>query len=248
MKRVICEMGGQNAIIVAPDADLDEAVAGVIASAFGYSGQKCSAASRAILVGPVHADFTRRLLDAARSLRIGDPAEPSTFVGPLIDAEARDRVAKAIERGRGEAELAWQADVAGLGDAYYVGPVVFSDVPPESFLGQEEIFGPVLSLMRAADLDEALAIANATDYGLTGGLYARRPSDIERVRRDFDVGNLYINRAITGAIVGRQPFGGHKMSGIGSKAGGPDYLLQFVNPRTVTENLVRRGFVPGAEK
>ncbi len=242
IKHVIAEMGGKNAIIVDSDADLDDAVTGVLHSAFGYQGQKCSACSRVIVVGAHFPRFVARLVEAAESLCIGAPESPSTFLGPVIDGQAQRRILAAIESGRGEANLVLQVDWAPLGEGYFVGPAIFTEVKPESYLGQEEIFGPVLSVMRAKDLEQAIAIANGTRYALTGGIYSRSPGNIERARRDFEVGNLYINRKITGALVDRHPFGGFKRSGAGSKAGGPDYLLHFLLPRTVTENTLRRGF------
>lgn len=243
-KRVITEMGGKNAIIIDEDADLDEAVRGVISSAFGYAGQKCSACSRAIVVGSAYAPFLERLVEAAASLRVGPADDPGTVVGPLIDAEAQRKVLRYIEGGRGEARLLLDMDVSHLTTGHFVGPTIFAEVRPEAALAQEEIFGPVLAVIPAKAFEEALAIANETEYALTGGLYSRSPAHIERAKQDFQVGNLYINRKITGAFVGRQPFGGFKMSGIGSKAGGPDYLLQFLEPRTITENTLRRGFAP----
>jgi RHH-type proline utilization regulon transcriptional repressor/proline dehydrogenase/delta 1-pyrroline-5-carboxylate dehydrogenase len=167
----------------------------------------------------------------------------------LIDEESLGRVRQYIEIGRQAGRAALAVDVGPLADeGYYVGPHIFSDVPADSRLAQEEVFGPVLAVMRVNDLDEALAIANGTDYALTGGIFSRSPANLKRVRREFLVGNLYLNRGITGALVGRQPFGGFKMSGIGTKAGGPDYLLQFVLPRTITENTMRRGFVPATNE
>jgi RHH-type proline utilization regulon transcriptional repressor/proline dehydrogenase/delta 1-pyrroline-5-carboxylate dehydrogenase len=243
-KRVIAEMGGKNAIIVDEDADLDEAVRGVVASAFGYAGQKCSACSRAIVVGSAHDAFLTRLVQAAASLKVGPPEDPGAVVGPLIDEEAYRRVLRYIEQGRREARLVLETDVSHLKTGHYVGPTVFADVPPAATIAQEEIFGPVLAVLRVAEFEEALEIANGTEYALTGGLYSRSPAHIERAKAAFRVGNLYINRKITGAIVGRQPFGGFNMSGIGSKAGGPDYLLQFMEPRSITENTLRRGFAP----
>ncbi|MGH7387823.1 MAG: aldehyde dehydrogenase family protein, partial [Candidatus Methylomirabilales bacterium] len=243
-KRVIAEMGGKNAIIVDEDADLDEAVRGVVASAFGYAGQKCSACSRAIVVGSAHGPFLTRLVQAAASLKVGPPEDPGTVVGPLIDEEAYRKVLRYVEQGRREARLLLETDVSHLKTGTYVGPTVFADVPPAATIAREEIFGPVLAVFRAAEFEEALEIANGTEYALTGGLYSRSPAHIERAKAAFRVGNLYINRKITGAIVGRQPFGGFKMSGIGSQAGGPDYLLQFMEPRTITENTLRRGFAP----
>ena len=247
LKRVIAEMGGKNAIIVDSDADLDDAVVGILASAFGYAGQKCSAGSRLIVVGDNYDELLRRLVEAARSIKVGVPEEPDTYLGPAIDGKARDKILAAIEAGKRSARLVLETDVSHLGDGYFVGPTIFADVPPDCDLAQEEIFGPVLGVLRARDFDEALQIANGTRYALTGGVYSRSPEHLERARREFRVGNLYLNRKITGALVGRQPFGGFKMSGVGSKAGGPDYLLQFAEPRTITENTLRRGFAPEAD-
>lgn len=245
VKRVIAEMGGKNAIIVDADADLDEAVSGVAKSAFGYQGQKCSACSRAIVVGEVHEAFLKRLIEATRSLKVGPAEDPATVVGPVIDEESFERIQRYIEVGKSEGRLALAIDPGPLAEqGHFIGPHIFAEVPPTARIAQEEIFGPVLAVIRAADLTEALQIANGTDYGLTGGIFSRSPAALERARREFLVGNLYLNRPITGALVGRQPFGGFKMSGIGSKAGGRDYLLQFVLPRTITEHTVRRGFAP----
>jgi RHH-type proline utilization regulon transcriptional repressor/proline dehydrogenase/delta 1-pyrroline-5-carboxylate dehydrogenase len=245
VKRVIAEMGGKNAIIVDADADLDEAVLGVVKSAFGYQGQKCSACSRAIVLADVYDTFLSRLVEAARSLQVGPAEDPATSVGPVIDERARDKILEYIAIGRQEGREVLAVDVGELAEqGFFVGPHIFADVPPDSRLAQEEIFGPVLAVIRAADLDEAIRIANSTDYALTAGIYSRSPANLDRARRELLVGNLYLNRGITGALVGRQPFGGFKMSGIGSKAGGPDYLLQFVLPRTITENTLRRGFAP----
>jgi RHH-type proline utilization regulon transcriptional repressor/proline dehydrogenase/delta 1-pyrroline-5-carboxylate dehydrogenase len=242
LKRVIAEMGGKNAIIVDESADLDQAVAGVVQSAFGYSGQKCSACSRVIVLEPVYDTFVGRLVEATRSLNIGAAEVPSTQVGPVIDATARDRIREYIEKGRTESEVALEMPAPDTG--YFIGPVIFSGVSPDAKIAQEEIFGPVVAVIRAKDFQEALDIANGTNYALTGGLYSRTPSHINQASAEFEVGNLYINRTTTGAIVARQPFGGFKMSGVGSKAGGPDYLLQFLEPRTITENIQRQGFAP----
>ncbi len=244
VKQVIAEMGGKNAIIVDSDADLDDAVRGVAQSAFSYQGQKCSACSRVIVVGGHYQRFLTRLTEATASLRMGSPEDPANFLGPVIEQAARDRISAAIETAKGYARLAYQKDCSRLEEGWYVGPAIFSDVPPRSPLAQEEIFGPVLAVVRAQDIDEALRIANDTPYALTGGLYSRSPANMARVQRDFECGNLYVNRRITGALVGRQPFGGYRLSGLGSKSGGPDYLLHFVRPRTITENTLRRGFAP----
>ncbi|MBW4575788.1 MAG: L-glutamate gamma-semialdehyde dehydrogenase [Aphanothece sp. CMT-3BRIN-NPC111] len=242
MKRVIAEMGGKNAIIVDESADLDQAVAGVVYSAFGYSGQKCSAASRVIVLEPVYETFVGRLVEATRSLNVGPAEAPSAQVGPVIDANARDRIREYIEKGHQEAETALEMPAPNTG--YFIGPVIFTEVQPNATIAQEEIFGPVVAVIRAHDFQEALNIANGTNFALTGGLYSRTPSHIQQASTEFEVGNLYINRGITGAIVSRQPFGGFKLSGVGSKAGGPDYLLQFLEPRVVTENIQRQGFAP----
>jgi RHH-type proline utilization regulon transcriptional repressor/proline dehydrogenase/delta 1-pyrroline-5-carboxylate dehydrogenase len=246
LKKVVCEMGGKNAIIVDADADLDEAVPAILASAFGYQGQKCSAASRLIVLAPVYERLIERLVDAASSLRIGSPEDPANIVGPVIDQESYERIKATVAKAASDATLAYSAPV-DQAEGYYIGPAIFRDVPPDSALAQEEIFGPVLGVIWARDLDEALKIANGTAYALTGGFFSRSPGNIERVKREFDVGNLYINRGITGALVARQPFGGYRMSGGGTKAGGQDYLQNFLLPRAITENLMRRGFVSPAE-
>lgn len=245
VKRVVAEMGGKNAIIVDADADLDAAVVGVVQSAFGFQGQKCSACSRVVVLKDNYDRFVQRLVEATKSLRVGDPVDPSVQMGAVIDAQAKSRIERYIELGKQEGELLFQGEAPQEG--FFVAPTIFGRIQPHHRLAQEEIFGPVLSVMPVEDLDQALEVANGTSYALTGGLYSRSPAIIERVKREFRVGNLYINRKITGAIVGRQPFGGFNMSGVGSKAGGPDYLLQFLEPRTITENTLRRGFAPEME-
>src|SRR5438128_155612 len=243
LKRVVCEMGGKNAMIVDSDADLDEAIGYSIYSAFGYQGQKCSALSRLILLEENHDRVLERLIPAAASLRVGDPEEPGIMVGPVIDESAYRRILDYIEIGKSEATLAYQAkEVPPPG--YFVPPTIFTEVKPDMRIAREEIFGPVLSILKARDLDEALEVANGTDYALTGGFFSRSPDNIERVKARLEAGNVYINRSCTGAIVGRHPFGGFKMSGSGTKAGGEDYLLQFLIPRVVTENTTRHGFAP----
>ncbi len=245
VKRVIAEMGGKNAIIVDADADLDEAVLGVVESTFGYSGQKCSACSRAIVIDAVYDKFLERLIPAVQSLKVGPAELPGTKVGPVIDDEARQRIRKYIDEAKQESTLAVEFPVDELADeGHYVGPHVFADVDPASPLAQEEIFGPVLAVIRAKNLDHAFEIMGGADYALTGGIFSRSPANLKRARQELQVGNLYLNRGITGALVERQPFGGFKMSGIGSKAGGPDYLLQFLIPINITENTMRRGFAP----
>ena len=247
LKRVIAEMGGKNGMIVDESADLDQAVVGVVQSAFGYSGQKCSAASRVIVLDSVYDTFIHRLVEATRSLNIGETELPSTQVGPVIDGNAQARIREYIEQGRQEAKVA--VEIPAPDNGYFVNPTIFTEVPPTATIAQEEIFGPVVAVIRVRNFEEAIAVANGTDYALTGGLYSRTPSHIQMAQEQFEVGNLYINRTITGAIVARQPFGGFKLSGVGSKAGGPDYLLQFLEPRAITENVQRQGFAPieGAE-
>ena len=246
IKRCLTELGGKNAIIIDSDADLDEAVMGVMHSAFGFQGQKCSACSRAIVLEPLSERFLERLIEATRSLHIGYADDPRSFLGPVVDEEAYDRIRATIESAKNGARLAYQGPAPAGG--YFIGPTIFADVDPDSDLAQKEIFGPVLAVIKAKNMDQALQIANSTEYALTGGLYSRSPATIERVKAEFEVGNLYINRGNTGALVERHPFGGFKMSGGGTKAGGPDYLLQFMEPRVVTENTMRRGFVPSEEE
>ena len=248
LKRVVAEMGGKNAIIVDDDADLDEAVQGIVHSAFSYAGQKCSACSRVIGVGGAYGRLLERLVEAVRTLPLGPADQSGTIVGPLIDPGAQKKVQGYIEVGKevGRAVLVRElpAELAALG-GYYVPPAIFAEVPPGSRLAREEIFGPVLSVMPAKSFDEALALAMDSDYALTGGVFSRSPAHLALAEEAFRVGDLYINRGITGAIVGRQPFGGGRLSGIGYQAGGPDYLIQFVETRLICENTLRRGFASG---
>lgn len=254
VKKVVCEMGGKNACIIDTSADLDEAVLAVRHSAFAFQGQKCSALSRLIIVdpagpqGPAITHFVQRLVEATRALVIGDPTKPGTDVGPVIDAEAKAKIEGFISRAKASGLNCAQLPVPdGLEQATgrsYVGPAIFTLVPEDHELVQQEIFGPVLAVVHARTFDEALRIANNCAYKLTGGIFSRRPLHLERAKREFRVGNLYLNRGITGALVARHPFGGFGMSGVGSKAGGTDYLLQFVEPRAICENTMRRGFAP----
>ncbi len=250
LKKVVCEMGGKNALIVDDDADLDEAIPATLSSAFGFSGQKCSALSRLIVLEEIHDEFVARLLAAAAALPIGDPALPGTVVGPVIDADAQRKILGLIEQGKREATLAWQATLPPAvmeSGGHFVPPTIFTHVKPDAVIAREEIFGPVLAVINVRDLDEAFAVANATDYALTGGLFSRSPRALERAEREFLVGNLYLNRGITGAIVERHPFGGFRMSGGGTKAGGRGYLENFLFPRAIAENVLRRGFTPPEE-
>ncbi len=246
VKRCVIEMGGKNAIIIDSDADLDEAVVGVLYSAFGFQGQKCSACSRVIVLEENYERFLTRLVEAAKSLFVRDASDPHAFMGPVVDEESYQRIVSTIERMKSQARLVFQGETPAGG--YYVGPTIFADVDPRKEscrdLTQDEIFGPVLAVIKAKDLDEALEIANSTAYALTGAVYSRSPANIARARKEFECGNLYINRGSTGAMVGRHPFGGYKLSGMGSKTGGHDYLQHFMDPRVVTENTIRRGFAP----
>lgn len=249
IKYVIAEMGGKNAIIVDSDADLDEAVQGVITSAFGYAGQKCSACSRVIVLADTYDEFLDRLIPAAEALCVAPPLSPKCDYGPVIDQEAYQRIRQTIHNSQSMGTLVLDDTQRTLPETgYFIGPHIFVNVDPGSALAQEEIFGPVLCVFKARDLTEALQLANNTSYALTGGCYSRSPANLQRVRQEFQVGNLYLNRPITGALVGRQPFGGFKLSGIGSKAGGPDYLYQFLIPINVTENTMRRGFAPPVDQ
>jgi 1-pyrroline-5-carboxylate dehydrogenase len=236
IKRVVAEMGGKDAIIVDREADLDSAVAGVVQSAFGYQGQKCSACSRAIVDDPVYDEFVEKLEAKVSALKVGAPEDRSTFMGPVISAAARKTILNYIEVGRSEGRLIAGGGVLP-GDGFFVQPTVFAGVESNARIFQEEIFGPVLTVSRARDFSHALELANDTEYGLTGAVYSRNPETIHRARQEFFVGNLYINRKCTGAMVGAHPFGGFNMSGTDSKAGGPDYLLQFLQAKSIAEKL-----------
>jgi RHH-type proline utilization regulon transcriptional repressor/proline dehydrogenase/delta 1-pyrroline-5-carboxylate dehydrogenase len=243
VRSVVAEMGGKNAVIVDDDADLDEAVAQVVRSAFGYQGQKCSACSRVVVLQEVYPRFLERLKAACESLELGPIEDPKNLVGAVIDHAAQERIQRFIDAGKREAKvLLLRKPPAGPG--FMVPLAVFHDVPPLARIATEEIFGPVLSVIRVKDFGQALEVANASQYALTGGVFSRSPAHLSKAKREFRVGNLYLNRGITGALVGRQPFGGFKMSGLGSKAGGPDYLLHFLLSRCITENSLRRGFAP----
>jgi RHH-type proline utilization regulon transcriptional repressor/proline dehydrogenase/delta 1-pyrroline-5-carboxylate dehydrogenase len=237
VKRVVAEMGGKNCVIVDADADLDEVVPELIHSAFGYAGQKCSAAAR-VLVHEATADtLLERLAGAVRVLDVGQAERFATEVPPVIEREAQERVERYAEM----AEPLARSERPLPGEGWFCSPALVADLPDDSPVLSEEIFGPVLAVTRVRDVDEACDIVDALPFALTGGLFSRTPATIERVAARMPVGNLYVNRGITGAMVGRQPFGGNRRSGIGAKAGGPDYLLQFVEPRVVTENTMRHG-------
>lgn len=236
IKRVVAEMGGKDAIVVAADADLDAAADGVVASAFGFQGQKCSACSRAIVDEKVYDAFLERLRARVGKISVGDPADPKHSMGPVVNQAALDSITRYIEKGKSEGRL-----IAGGGRVgevgYFLEPTVIADVAPNATIAQEEIFGPVLAVIKARDFDEALEIANGTEFGLTGSVYTGDERKIERARDDFFVGNLYFNRKSTGAMVGAHPFGGFNMSGTDSKAGGPDYLLLFMQAKSMSRKV-----------
>lgn len=237
IRRVVAEMGGKDAIVVDAECDLDAAVNGVVAAAFGYQGQKCSACSRAIVHEAVYDDFLRRLEPRVAALTVGDATDPQYSMGPVISAGARESILQYLEIGRKEGRL-----VAGGGEApgpgYFLQPTVFADVDRAARLFQEEIFGPVLVVTKARDFNHALELANDSDYGLTGAVYSSVPENLDRARAEFHVGNLYLNRKCTGAMVGAHPFGGFNLSGTDSKAGGPDYLLQFLQAKSIATKLL----------
>jgi len=236
IKRISAEMGGKNAIIVDAEADLEAAVDGVLVSAFGFQGQKCSACSRAIIDEKIHEDFARRLIEKTEAIKIGPAEVHENYMGPLIDQAAVDKVLGYIDIGKKEGNLLCGGKRIEK-DGFYIQPTIFGEISPDARLAQEEIFGPVLSLIRVADFEEALQIANATEYGLTGAVYSKNRARLEQARQKFHVGNLYFNRKCTSALVGVHPFGGYNMSGTGSKAGGKDYLLLFSQAKAISEKL-----------
>jgi len=246
-KKVIAEMGGKNAIIIDDDADLDEAVLGVLYSAFGFQGQKCSACSRVIVLDSIYDRFVERLTEAASSVKLGPSENPANYMGPVVDKAAQENVLRYVkiaeEEGKVLVKREVSADLKATGGCY-VPMTIVEGITKTDRIAQEEVFGPVLSVMRAKDMDEAIDIANSTKFALTGAIYSRSPGNLERAHKDFRVGNLYLNKPSVGALVERHAFGGFNMSGVGSKSGGPDYLLQFMDPRIVCENTMRRGFAP----
>ncbi len=237
LKRVVAEMGGKDAIIVDDECDLEEATEGVVAAAFGFQGQKCSACSRAIVVESIHDDFVQLLEHKTREMvRVGNVEDPSVNFGPVINQRARQRILSYIEQGREQAELL-TGGRPGAEEGHYIEPTIFTRVDPRAVIAQEEIFGPVLAVIRASDFEHALHIANDTIFGLTGAVYTRNSEKLERAKREFYVGNLYLNRKCTGALVGVHPFGGFNMSGTDSKAGGRDYLLLFTQGKSIARKL-----------
>ncbi|MBA4538250.1 L-glutamate gamma-semialdehyde dehydrogenase [Bacillus aquiflavi] len=234
LKRVIAEMGGKDTIVVDKEANLELAAQSIVASAFGFSGQKCSACSRAVVVEDVYDQVLNRVVELTSELSIGNPEKQEMFMGPVIDQSAFDKIMGYIEIGKQEGKLM----IGGEGDAskgFFIKPTVFADLDPKAKIMQEEIFGPVVAFAKAKDFNEAIEIANNTEYGLTGAVITNNRAHLEKAREDFHVGNLYFNRGCTGAIVGYQPFGGFNMSGTDSKAGGPDYLLLHMQAKTTSE-------------
>ena len=239
LKRVVAEMGGKDSIIVDAGVDLEEAAKGVIASAFGFSGQKCSACSRVIVHGGVYERFVGILAGKARALTLGDPADPATAVGPVVNRGSHSSIMSYIQKGVQEGGRIVAGGAPGSPDGYFIQPTVIADVAPGATIAQEEIFGPVLAVIRAENFDEALSIANNTEFGLTGAVYSRNSAHRERAEGEFFVGNLYLNRKCTGALVGVHPFGGFNMSGTDSKAGGRDYLLLFLQAKSIAEKVTK---------
>ena len=237
IKRVIAEMGGKDSIVVTADADLEKAVEGVAVSAFGFQGQKCSACSRAIVEASVYDAFVEKLKTRVEAIRVGDPQNPETSMGPVINEGAQRSILGYIERGKKEGRLVTGGTALQIDDGYYIAPTVIADVAPGAVIAQEEIFGPVLAVIKAEDYDDALAIANNTEFGLTGSVYSNDDAKLELATDEFFVGNLYFNRKSTGAYVGGHPFGGFNMSGTDSKAGGYDYLLLFLQAKMVSKKV-----------
>jgi len=236
IKRVVAEMGGKDSIVVDETADLDAAADGIVAAAFGFQGQKCSACSRAILASDIYDALLEKIVEKTKVIKVGPVIDPSNFMGPVINTSAMESILGYIETGKGEGRLVCGGEALDL-PGHFISPTVIADIPPKAVISQEEIFGPVLAVIRAADFEEATEIFNNTKYGLTGALYSTVPERIERARQDFHVGNLYINRKCTGALVDVHPFGGFNMSGTDSKAGGRDYLLLFLQSKSVSEKI-----------
>lgn len=242
IKRCIVEMGGKNAIIVDESADLDEAIQGIIHSAFAFQGQKCSACSRVLILENVYERFMERFLPAVESLPAGPAEDPGSFIGPVVDRAAFEKIQSVIHKSQSDARILYKGKSPAGG--YFITPTVFLIENESHPLMREEIFGPVLAIFKVQNLEEAFVQANRVKYGLTAGFYSRHPGRIEQFKSRVEAGNVYINRNCTGALVERHPFGGRKMSGLGSKAGGPEYLKQFLHAKIISENTTRRGFSP----
>jgi 1-pyrroline-5-carboxylate dehydrogenase len=235
-KRSVLEMGGKDSIIVDEEADVEAAVEGVVQSAFGYQGQKCSACSRAIVSQKIYDNFVQKLVERTKKINVGPSEDPNNYMGPVVSKSAMTTILGYIDVGKKEGKLVHGGDRAP-GDGYFVQPTIIADVDPKARISQEEIFGPVLAVIKARDFDHALEIANNTEFGLTGGVYSRNKEKLEKAQEVFHVGNLYLNRKCTGAMVGAHPFGGFNMSGTDSKTGGKDYLLLFLQAKTVAEKV-----------
>jgi 1-pyrroline-5-carboxylate dehydrogenase len=236
MKRLVAEMGGKDSILVDKDCDLEKAVDAVVASAFGYQGQKCSACSRAIVHTAVYDEFCKRIVPKVAALKMGHPSERTNNFGPVVDGAAKRKTLEYIEAGKKEGRLLTGGGEGPKG-GHFLQPTVFADVAPTAKISLEEIFGPVLAIIKVKDFEEGLAVVNNTEYGLTGSIFTTNEKHKDEARRRFHVGNFYINRKCTGALVGGHPFGGFNMSGTDSKAGGPDYLLQFLQAKTISERV-----------
>jgi len=236
IKRTVLEMGGKDSIIVDDEADLDAAAEGVVQSAFGYQGQKCSACSRAIVTDKVYEPFVQKVVERAKKIRVGPSEDPNNYMGPVVSKSAMNTILEYIEVGKKEGKLLL-GGARAPGDGYFIQPTIIAEVDPKARIAQEEIFGPVLAVVKARDFDHALEVANNTEFGLTGGVYTKNPAKIEKATEAFHVGNLYFNRKCTGAMVGAHPFGGFNMSGTDSKTGGRDYLLLFLQAKTVAEKM-----------
>jgi 1-pyrroline-5-carboxylate dehydrogenase len=237
IKRTVLEMGGKDAIIVDEEADVDSAVEGVALSAFGYQGQKCSACSRAIVSEKIYDEFLEKLVERVKKMKVGSIENPANYMGPVINKAAMTSILGYIDQGKKEGRLMTGGKHTGEGDGYFIEPTVIADVDRKARIFQEEIFGPVLAVTKAKDFDEALSMANDSEFGLTGAVYSRNAEKIARAEEEFHVGNLYMNRKCTGAMVGAHPFGGFNMSGTDSKSGGQDYLLLFTQAKTVSEKI-----------
>ena len=237
LKRTVLEMGGKDSIVVDETADLDAAADAIVASAFGFQGQKCSACSRAIIVESVYDSVLKKTVERTKKLVQGDPSDPKTNVAAVVDTKAFNKIKQYIEIGKTEGRLMVGGDATEADQGYFIAPTIIADVDPQARLAQEEVFGPVLAFIKAKDWDNALEIANNTEFGLTGAVFSRSRERLEQARDDFHVGNLYFNRKCTGALVGVQPFGGFNMSGTDSKAGGPDYLLLFTQAKSITDRF-----------
>ena len=236
IKRTVLEMGGKDSIIVDEEADIESAVEGVVQSAFGYQGQKCSACSRAIVSQKIYDNFVQKLVERTKKISVGPSEDPNNYMGPVVSKSAMNTILSYIDVGKKEGKLVHGGGRAP-GDGYFVQPTIIADVDPKARISQEEIFGPVLAVIKARDFDHALEIANNTEFGLTGGVYSRNKQKLEKAQELFHVGNLYLNRKCTGAMVGAHPFGGFNMSGTDSKTGGKDYLLLFLQAKTVAEKV-----------